>query len=337
MATASEMMAREEGNIEDALRRTDELKRRADSTRVVLAVRDRQARTSREEATRLAPALKQARALLETARQQLSDLSVEEREVSVRLSDLVARARDEMSVSPAELAGPSEVPEEVEDLDAEIANLTRKLSSLGGVNMEALQELDELESRHAFLAKQRDDLVDAKESLEKLIAKTRATSRRMFLDNFETVKEHFSSIFRRIFGGGKADCVLVDPDDVLESPIQIFAKPPGKELSQLTLLSGGEKAMTAVSLLFAMFSTRPSPFLILDEVDAPMDESNIGRFLDLMRDFLPISQFVVITHSRKTMAAADTLYGITMEEQGVSKKVSVSFRQEATTLEPVSA
>lgn len=337
IAAAEELAARERRSIEKARLRLETSRREANAARVVLATRSRESRSLRQEISRLAPAVKALRTRLEHARSGLSELCVDQREVSVRLSDLISRAREEMDVSPAELGEPCGEIEDEAALAEEISQLTGKLSSMGGVNMEALEELDELEARHAFLAGQRDDLQEAGDLLQKVIARTRATSRKMFMENFESVRRHFSDIFRRIFGGGKADCVLLDPEDVLESRIQILAKPPGKELSQLTLLSGGEKAMTAVSLLFAMFSTRPSPFLILDEVDAPMDESNIGRFIDLMRDFLPTSQFIVITHSRRTMAAADTLYGITMEEQGVSKKVSVSFRDEAPTLEEVPA
>jgi chromosome segregation protein len=261
-----------------------------------------------------------------------STLSIEEREVTVRLNEVINRSREEMGANTEELAVATAGVEDSAAADAEIEELSKKLASMGGVNLEALEELDELQQRQTFLSGQRDDLVAAKDSLESIITRTRATSKKMFLESFESVREHFAAMFRRLFGGGRADCVLMDPNDVLESPIQILAKPPGKELSNLNLLSGGEKAMTAVALLFAMFATRPSPFLILDEVDAPLDESNIGRFIDLMKDFLPQSQFVVITHNRRTMAAADTLYGITMEEQGVSKKVSVSFR-DATRIE----
>lgn len=335
VAAADDLVAAEKHRIQEAAERLQSARRRSNAARVVLAARSRRGRALREEAARFAPALKSAREKLEKARSALSELSIEEREVQVRLSDLVARARDELSVSPQELAEPCEKIEDEQALDTQVADLARKLSSMGGVNMEALAELDELTERHAFLVSQRDDLAAAGESLEKVIAKTRATSRKMFLESFQSVKDHFGNIFRRIFGGGRADCILVDPSDPLESRIEIMAKPPGKELSRLTLLSGGEKAMTAVALLFAMFSNRPSPFLILDEVDAPMDESNIGRFLDLMRDFLPACQFVIITHSRRTMASADTLYGITMEEQGVSKKVSLSFRNEPEPLESV--
>ncbi len=327
--------AHEQSVLNSARARMESVHREANSARVVLAARRRQENDLRDEVQRLAPRLKDARAAVDAVREKLSELSIEEREVSVRLSDVITRAREEFSATTDDLARPAAAVEDTAAVDEEIETLTRKVSSLGGVNMEALEQLDELQARHEFLATQRDDLAHAKESLEGIITKTRATSRKMFMESFEAVRENFSNMFRRLFGGGRADCELVDPDDVLESPIRIMAKPPGKEPSNLNLLSGGEKAMAAVALLFAMFATRPSPFLVLDEVDAPLDESNIGRFIDLMTEYLPICQFVVITHNRRTMSAADTLYGITMEEQGVSKKVSVSLRTQAAAPEPV--
>jgi len=335
IAAAREAAAQEKTRLADAESRLGTVHKEANSARVVLAARSTEERALRDEAARLAPAAKEARAKVDAVRQALGELSIEEREASVRLDDVVARAREEFGATTQDLESAGAGTEDTAAVDAEIEELTRKLASMGGVNMEALAELESLESRHKFLAGQRDDLVHAKESLENIITRTRATSRKMFMESFEAIKGHFSEMFRRLFGGGRADCELVNPEDVLESPIQIMAKPPGKEPSNLNLLSGGEKAMAAVALLFAMFATRPSPFLVLDEVDAPLDESNIGRFIDLMGDYLPTCQFVVITHNRRTMAAADTLYGITMEEQGVSKKVSVSFRSQALTPEPV--
>jgi len=334
IAQAREAAVEEAGRLAAAQRSLEAALGEGNSARVVLAARVRRQQELREEAAGLAPALKDARIAVDGARQELSELSIEEREVSVRLGDVTARAREEFAAGIEELTSAGAEIADPAAADAEIEELSRKLASMGGVNMEALAELETLQSRQSFLAGQRDDLVNAKESLEGIIARTRATSRKMFMESFESVRQHFGTMFRRLFGGGRADCVLLDPEDVLESPVGITAKPPGKEPSSLNLLSGGEKAMTAVALLFAMFTTRPSPFLVLDEVDAPLDESNIGRFIDLMGDYLPTCQFVVITHNRRTMAAANALYGITMEEQGVSKKVSVSFRSQALTAEP---
>ncbi len=184
----------------------------------------------------------------------------------------------------------------------EIAELRRKLSRLGSVNLEALQELAELEARAASLQAQYDDLTSAKRSLEEIIAKINDDSRRLFTETFATIRTHFQELFRKLFGGGMADIVLEDETDILESGIEIIARPPGKELRSISLMSGGEKTMTAVALLLAIFRSKPSPFCILDEVDAALDEANIGRFTAVLREFLDRSQFIIITHSKRTMA-----------------------------------
>jgi chromosome segregation protein len=209
--------------------------------------------------------------------------------------------------------------------DDEMAELRRKLTRLGSVNLEALRELTELEERAKVLRAQFDDLTSAQRSLEEIITKINGDSRKLFADTFAAIRAHFQELFRKLFGGGMAEIVLEDENDILESGIDIIARPPGKELRNLSLMSGGEKTMTAVALLLAIFRSKPSPFCILDEVDAALDEANIGRFTAVLRDFLDRSQFILITHSKRTMAAADMLYGITMQESGVSKRVAVRF------------
>ena len=161
--------------------------------------------------------------------------------------------------------------------------------------------------------------------MEEIINTINQDSRRLFTETFAAIRTHFQELFRKLFGGGMADVLLEDENDVLESGIEIIARPPGKELRSISLMSGGEKTLTAVALLLAIFRSKPSPFCILDEVDAALDEANIGRFTVVLREFLDRSQFILITHSKKTMAAADVLYGITMQESGISKQVSVRF------------
>ncbi len=209
--------------------------------------------------------------------------------------------------------------------NTEIEELRRKLSRLGSVNLDALQELRELEARAGTLQMQFDDLTAAQKSLQEIIAKINQDSRRLFGETFTTVRAHFQELFRKLFGGGKADVVLEDETDILESGVEVIAQPPGKELRSISLMSGGEKTLTAVALLLAIFRSKPSPFCILDEVDAALDEANIGRFTAVLRDFLDRSQFILVTHSKKTMAMADVLYGITMQESGISKRVAVRF------------
>ena len=182
-----------------------------------------------------------------------------------------------------------------------------------------------LESRFGGLSQQYRDLVEAKASLERIIQRINVDSRQLFLATLETVRGHFQELFRRLFGGGEADIVVDEAEDVLECGIEIVARPPGKEACSISLLSGGEKTLTCVALLLAVFRSKPSPFCVLDEVDAALDEANIGRFVGVLREFLSFTQFVVVTHSKKTMSGADTLYGVTMEESGVSKRVSVRF------------
>jgi chromosome segregation protein len=210
-------------------------------------------------------------------------------------------------------------------VNEEIAELRRKLARLGSVNLDSLQELNELESRARNLHAQFDDLTSAKKSLEEIINTINQDSRRLFTETFAAIRTHFHELFRKLFGGGMADILLEDENDILESGIEIIARPPGKELRSISLMSGGEKTLTAAALLLAIFRSKPSPFCILDEVDAALDEANIGRFTAVLREFLDKSQFILITHSKKTMAAADVLYGITMQESGVSRRVAVRF------------
>jgi chromosome segregation protein len=207
----------------------------------------------------------------------------------------------------------------------EIREIQEKLRRLGGVNLEALDELTELEDRHRFQLAQRADLLESEKNLRGIIGEINRTSREMFLKTFEEVQRHFSDLFRKCFEGGKAELVLEEGADVLEAGIDIVAKPPGKKITSLSLMSGGEKTMTTLALLFAIFRARPSPFCILDEVDAPLDETNVRRFVVLLKDFLAQTQFVVVTHNKTTMAEANTLYGVTMQEHGVSKRVSVEL------------
>ena len=206
-----------------------------------------------------------------------------------------------------------------------VAELKEQLEKLGSVHVGAVEEYEELKNRHEFLSKQQTDLLQSLESLKKTIQKINRTSRERFLETFEKVNEKFQEIFPRLFRGGRAKLLLIDEENLLESGVEIFAQPPGKKLQSITLLSGGEKALTAVALIFAIFLTKPSPFCLLDEVDAPLDEANVDRFNDMIRQMTSHSQFMIITHNKRTMERADVLYGITMEERGVSKVVSVKL------------
>jgi chromosome segregation protein len=206
-----------------------------------------------------------------------------------------------------------------------VRELETKVDSMGPVNLDAIQEFDELEQRYNFLEQQNTDLINGKAELLETISRINKTTRELFADTFEKIRVNFQEMFMELFGGGKANLVLTDETDPLESGIEIIAKPPGKQLQSISLLSGGEKTMTAVALLFAIYMVKPSPFCVLDEMDAPLDESNITRFIKILDRFVEQSQFVVISHNKRTIARADAIYGVTMEEHGVSKLVSVKF------------
>ena len=224
----------------------------------------------------------------------------------------------------------TEPPVEIADrpkVESEIRNLREQLSGVGPVNLEALSELEAIEERHTSLAKQYQDLRLAKNRLEQLVVNINLESRDIFVQTLNLVRGHFQELYRSLFGGGEADIIIEESetDDVLECGIEIIARPPGKQPRSMSLLSGGERTMTCVALLLAIFRSRPTPFCVLDEVDAALDEANIDRFVEVLREFMSSTQFIVITHSKRTMSCSDTLYGITMQESGISKRVSVRF------------
>ncbi len=219
-----------------------------------------------------------------------------------------------------------------ETVEALVREMDQRLESMGPVNIDAIQEYDELEQRHTFLEEQFNDLTKSRAELLDVIAKINQTTKRLFAETFEQVRKNFQEMFTELFGGGKANLMLLDESDPLESGVDIIAKPPGKQLQSISLLSGGEKTMTAVAMLFAIYMVKPSPFCVLDEMDAPLDESNINRFIKILDRFVAQSQFVVITHNKRTISKADILYGVTMEEHGISKLVGVrlSKREDST-------
>jgi chromosome segregation protein len=193
------------------------------------------------------------------------------------------------------------------------------------VNLGAIEEYKRLTERLEFLEQQQNDLIEAKNTLYEVIRNIESEMSRRFLESFEAIRTEFQDVFVKMFGGGRADLHLTDPDNLLETGIEIMAQPPGKKLQNLGLLSGGERALTAIALLFAVIRVKPVPFCVLDEVDAALDDANVARFARYLREFSQNTQFIVITHRKLTMEGADVLYGITMEESGVSKLVSVKL------------
>jgi chromosome segregation protein len=261
----------------------------------------------------------------EQARDALADARLALQERQLRLQNLEERVermfRMRMEDAVAELHGADDPPS-ADDL-ARLQEIEALIDRMGEVNLAAIEECAEVEKRFEFLTGQQADLNAALEDLEKAIDQINRTSRQLFRETFEAVNERFKAIFPRMFRGGVAELALTDPDDMLETGVEMLVQPPGKKVGNVGLLSGGEKAMCAIALIFAVFQVKPSPFCLLDEVDAPLDDANIGRFNEVVRDIAQMSQVVLITHNKRTMEIADVLYGITMEEPGISKLVSV--------------
>jgi chromosome segregation protein len=227
-------------------------------------------------------------------------------------------------VTDADLVADSSRPG-VMTAEEAIGTLKAKIERLGPVNMMAIEQFDELEARHTFLATQRKDLVDSIDQTTNAIKRIDETSTARFSEAFSAIQLNFQQTFGTLFGGGRAGLTLLDENDPLESGIDIVASPPGKRLQNVQLLSGGEKALTAIALMFAIFKYKPSPFCLLDEIDAPLDDANVGRFVEMLQGMLDKTQFILITHNRRTMEIANRLYGVTMEEPGVSKLISVQL------------
>jgi chromosome segregation protein len=232
------------------------------------------------------------------------------------------------TVSPGEMEDAG-VGTDWEAVAKQVAALQERIERMGPVNLVAIEEYEETEQRYKFLSEQHQDLVEARKELGALITRINQQTKEMFAETFEKIRVNFRDLFQEVFGGGKADLQLVDQENILESGIEIVARPPGKQLQNIRLLSGGEQTMTAVALLFAIYEVRPSPFCVLDELDAPLDEANINRFTRVLKRFLDRSQFIIMTHNKRTIAMADVIYGVTMEERGVSKVMSMKFQRDS--------
>lgn len=278
--------------------------------------------------------LKDKEKQVESLRDQARDLDVKLTEISYRKTNLTERISQAYKVDLETVHAESEENLDWDAMRSQVAELKDRLEKMGPVNLVAIDEHKELEERHAFLVHQQEDLVNAKDSLMKAIQKINKTTKELFIDAFQKIQLEFKNFFRLLFGGGQAELVLIDEQDVLESGIEIVVRPPGKKLQNIMLLSGGEKALTAIALLFSIFKVKPSPFCVLDEIDAPLDESNVLRFSNVLKDFLKISQFIIITHNKRTIELADVMYGITMQERGVSKIISVKFLDEKKNEKP---
>jgi chromosome segregation protein len=285
----------------------------------------------REELTRAEERLSARRNELEETRARKSKLDVRLAEGRMRRQNMLDRASSDYSVTTEDIASEPDPDWEgekpaLETVETMVAELKTKLDAMGPVNLVAIDEYGELEERYAFLTEQEQDLINSKQHLMDLIRKINRTTSDMFKSTFEQANINFDAMFKKLFNGGTAKLVLVNEEDILECGIEIIARPPGKRLQNVSLLSGGERTMTAVALLFAIYMIKPSAFCLLDELDAALDDANVGRFASVLTDFVQQSQFLVITHNKQTIAAASTIYGVTMPDRGVSELVSMKFR-----------
>lgn len=318
---------------EAAEARLDELQHNVETRSTALDALRRQRSEQGEELGRMEELLSVRRAKADELREHLSSIEVRQTETTMRRQNRIERITGEYHITEDDVRA-AEEPEwgdagrpPRDELDTLIAELRTKLEAMGPVNLVAIEEHHELEERYAFLTHQYDDLVNAKTQLKEMITRINETSSALFTETFHKINENFQGIFSRFFGGGTAKLVLVNEEDVLDCGIEIIARPPGKRLQNVSLLSGGERTLTAVALLFSIYLIKPSPFCVLDELDAALDDTNIGRFVDIVQDFVSQSQFLIVTHNERTIAAADVLYGVTMvRNTGISNIVSMRYR-----------
>jgi chromosome segregation protein len=254
-------------------------------------------------------------------------IEVRQTEAVTQLKNVNEKCSQELNIALVELVESEEIGEEfqLEETRDKVDDLRTRLDGFGAINMLAVEELVETEERLLFLTSQRQDIIDSIASAEEALREIKERSRAKFKQAFEAINANFVEFFQELFGGGRGEMTLLESDDILEAGIEVVAQPPGKRLQNILLLSGGEKAMTAIALVLAIFKYQPSPFCLLDEVDAPLDDANVGRFVNKIAEMSEKTQFIVITHNKRTMEAARALYGVTMQEQGVSKIVSVKF------------
>jgi chromosome segregation protein len=327
-ASAAEKMQREAENLQLEQQAADfEAERNASQAREGLLQFEKD--QLRARLTEIDELLRSARQLLDQARDRRGELQAAAAKLQADEMYLAETCLNELGVERAILAADTTLAlvtgDELSSRDQSYREMRTKLEAMGPVNMMALEEYRESAERHAFLDTQRKDLISSIENTTATIREIDEVSRQKFQEAFSKINENFQTTFKKLFGGGHAFMKLTDEENSAESGIDVVASPPGKRLQSVLLLSGGEKALTALALLVGIFQYTPSPFCILDEVDAPLDEANVGRFTELVKEMSVQTQFVLITHSKKTMSIAPVLYGVTMQEPGVSKLVSVKF------------
>ena len=348
---ATEKKTQTEGEISNSIQRIDSVRiEREQSAKAVAEMLDQKVEADQKVEKR-EESLRSVRTELSTSQERRSQLEVELAQNNMMVENLCERMQEkyqidlreveteylkttktdsgeiEIFLSTADEMAAEKLETDWKCVEKKVSELQDRVERMGPVNLVAIEEYEETEERYKFLTTQHDDLIKAKEQLLEVIEQINNETTQMFKVTFEQIRENFRQLFNEVFEGGKADLVLVDEEDMLNSGIEIVARPPGKKLQNISLLSGGEQTMTAVSLMFSIYQVSPSPFCVLDELDAPLDESNINRFIRVLKRFINHSQFLVITHNKRTISMADTLYGVTMQEHGVSKIVSARFQK----------
>lgn len=265
---------------------------------------------------------------LKQVEENLHQTEVRVTRLDVELENLLKKLAEEYELSYELAKERYPVPEDIQGTQSRVRELKREIASLGDVNLGAIEEYARVSERYEFLDSQKNDLIEAKTTLYQVIREMDQEMSKRFKTTFDAIRSHFGVVFAKLFGGGRADLILSEPENMLDTGIEIVAQPPGKKLQNLQLLSGGERALTAIALLFSIIRVKPVPFCVLDEVEAALDEANVSRFAEYLREFSEMTQFIVVTHRKGTMEEADVLYGVTMQEGGVSKLVSVRLEDE---------
>jgi chromosome segregation protein len=314
----------------EARERVEALRQRGRESMKELKSLNRRVTVQKRQRERLAEILSESESGYERLKQERDELGQRTNELNLKMAEihlsvehLEGRISEKYGFSLKKLSEerPSDFQREI--AETRLGELRTALDGLGEVNLVALEEYEELKERYDFLVEQKKDLEDAMDDLRKAISRINRTTTRQFMETFEAARVKFQEVFTRVFKGGRGDLVLTDETDLSTTGIEIVAQPPGKRLQNIDLLSGGEKALVAIALLFSFFLVRPTPLCLLDEVDAPLDDANIGRFVELVRELSRKSQFILVTHNKKTIEMSNTLYGVTMETPGISKVVSV--------------
>jgi chromosome segregation protein len=263
---------------------------------------------------------------IETIKSQISKNDLKKSKIELELDQVINKMWEEYELTPNN-TGDIQKAEKPQEVQKKVNSIRNEIKELGSINVDAIKEYQDTKERYDFMCEQRLDLEDTMSKLRKIIVEMTETMQKQFSEKFKIINKNFNEVFIELFGGGKAELILEDKNDILETGIDIQVQPPGKKLQNMMLLSGGEKAFTAIALLFAILKMNPAPFCVLDEIEAALDDVNVYRFAEYLRKFAKESQFLVITHRKGTMEVADTVYGITMEEKGISKLLSMKLSQ----------